>query len=144
MYMYVLGLVSLGNHPKLTLQQLKQKWFVDDGTSWGYWGLIIQWYDILDTHIPPRGYYPKPVKSVVAVHPNYITEADETFKEVDRKVVSDNQYLDMYISDLPGEIRYIKHKTEERGESVKKLAEVAKHIPQTAYSGMQRLPQQER
>jgi hypothetical protein len=105
---------------------------------------IRQYFEKLQEKGPRRGYFPEPSKSIlVIVHEHNKEAAKNTFKDLGFTVVTGSRYLGGFIGEAPNQLSWIKEKNEDWVAAIKELAMVAEKYLQAAYTGLQKLLQQE-
>eukprot|EP00957_Ditylum_brightwellii_P029103 2199497-Ditylum_brightwellii.AAC.1 len=70
-----------------------QEWFADDAALAGFYAAIDHWFARLCEIGPPRGYIPKPSKSILITHTKNIASATDYFKHYNFEIKAGNCYL---------------------------------------------------
>ena len=67
---YGIGFIPLIKHLKAVYPNITQPWYSDDSGALGMFDKIGSYFNVLKIFGPGRWYFPKPLKSVIIVHPN--------------------------------------------------------------------------
>ena len=100
-------------------------------------------FQYLQARGPAQGYYPEPTKSILAVAPGNVAQAEEHFRGLGIQVVTGHRYLGGFLGNAAAERKWLEEKVQGWTESVRVLAGVAHKQPQSAYAGLQKSLQQE-
>jgi hypothetical protein len=143
MVMCGVGLLPLIRILKKAVPDLFQPWHADDAGAGGRFQKIRLYFEKLQVHGPPRGYYPEPSKSVIIVEEQNKKKAETCFKDFGFKVVTGSRYLGGFIGEKADQREWVEKKAQTWADSVLELSKVAGRHPQTAYAGLQKSLQQE-
>ena len=131
--MLVYGLGILPQTRKLkNPSKHKQNWYANDSGCFAQLLQLKEWLELLIIEGPKYGYFPEPHKSYLVVHPDFVEEAKEMFKDLKVIVVTGQKFLGGFIGGLSDLTEWMEKKVEIWANSVKKLTEVAKQQPQSA------------
>ena len=95
-YIQVLPLIRdlQGTHPRVT-----KPWYMNNSGSGGKFAHILAHLQELQERGPPRGYFPKPTKSILVMAPQNVSWAEEFFRGMGITVVTGNIYLGGFIGE---------------------------------------------
>ena len=85
-------------HPRAT-----QPWYADDTGAGGTFQQIQEHLWDLEVRVPACGYYPEPTKSILVVASGNVARAEEHFRGIGIRVVTENRYLEGYSGDAEAE-----------------------------------------
>jgi len=135
MAMFALSIVPLILKLSETGESLSQVWFADDASGAGSLQGLRQWWDVLSTLGPSFGYYPKPSKTCLVIHPQNEEAAKAVFREAGITITTEGKtHLGSALGSVSFKEEYVKHKVDEWRVEVEKLAEMAGSQPQAAYA----------
>ncbi len=123
-------------HSLIDCDKWKQNWYADDSSCVGGLMSIKEWFDRLSNRGPAYGYYLQPAKSILVVHPSFVVEADRMFSDLGIRVVTGGRFLGGFIGDDKSVDDYVRKKIDGWVKCVEKMAGVAAHQPQAAYTAM--------
>ena len=135
MAMFALLIIPLILKLSETCESLSQVWFADDASGAGSLQGLRQWWDALSTLGPSFGYYPKPSKTCLVIHPQNEEAAKAVFGEAGITITTEGKtHLGSALGSVSFKEEYVKHKVDEWRVEVEKLAEMAGSQPQAAYA----------
>jgi len=135
MAMYAIGLLRLQTIIDHTTTDIKQVAYADDLTGAGKIENIRKWWNLIETHGPPQGYFPNAAKSVLIVKPEYLGQAREAFRETNVIIKAGGEkHLGAVLGTTAAREEYITRQVDEWRREVIELAEIAKKEPHSAYT----------
>jgi hypothetical protein len=112
MVMHGVGLLPLVRILKKAVSDVHQPWYADDAGAGGRFQRIRLYFEKLQEHGPPRGYFPEPSKSVLIVEEHNKEKAEAYFKDSDWKVVTGCQCLGGFIGDKAEQREWVEEKAQ--------------------------------
>jgi hypothetical protein len=141
--LYLLYILPLIRVLKQEFPEVEQPWYADDAGAGGKEDAVRRLFHRLQDIGPSFGYFPEPTKSVLIVPRHNLESARTVFADLNFTVTTGHRYLGGFIGDQDAFEPWIKEQSTCWTEAVTSLASVAKNFPQSAYSGLQKLLQQE-
>ena len=120
-----------------------QNWYADDSACLARFELLREWLALLMIEGPKYGYFPKPEKSVIVVHPNYLHDAAIIFDDLGIKVVTGHRFLGGFIGSEVDSKDWLGSKVDSWVDAVVKLSSAAILEPQAAYVALSKSVQNE-
>ena len=142
MLLYGLAVLPLARELK-SPDKWKQNWYADDSACLAQLLLIREWFVRLMVEGPKYGYFPKPEKSYIIVHPDFILQANDIFRDLGIKVVTGQRFLGGYIGTASDVECWLENKIASWVAAVEKLSNVAVHEPQAAFVALSKSVQNE-
>ncbi len=122
---------------------MHQPWYADDAGAGGRFQKIQLYFEKLQEHGPPRGYFPEPSKSILIVKEHNKEKAETYFKDSSFKVVTGSRYLGGFIGEKAEQREWVEAKAQTWANGVIELSKVAERCPQAACAGLQKSLMQE-
>ena len=132
MLLYGLAVLPLVRELKNS-NKWKQNWYADDSACLAQLLLVREWFDRLMVEGPKYGYFPKPEKCYLIVHPDFILQADNIFRDLGIKVVTGQRFLGGFIGTASDVECWLQGKIASWVAAVEKMSHVAIHEPQAAF-----------
>ena len=112
-----------------------QAWYADDSQAVGRLKAIRAWWDILNTHGPPLGYFPKPPKTFLVVKPHLLEEAKLMFEGTGITITDGGKRdLGAAIGSAEFVADFLREKVLKWSEQVECLSEFARTQPHASHS----------
>ena len=143
MFIYGIGLLPLIRQLKAEFPTVQQPWYADDAGAGGKFDAIRHHFERLQEIGPNFGYYPESSKSILIVPQHNYESALEYFQDLSFTVTTGSRYLGGFIGEDAPLREWLRSKTEDWEAAISELASVCQKYPQSAYSGLQKLLQQE-
>eukprot|EP00957_Ditylum_brightwellii_P084798 6447528-Ditylum_brightwellii.AAC.1 len=90
-----------------------QVWFADDSALGSFFATIKTWFDKFCEICPPRGYIPKPEKSIMVATPTNLAKAKTFFADYKFKLKEGCCYLGGFLGSEDLTKQYVEEKVEE-------------------------------
>ena len=111
MIAYRISILPLIKNLKQEIPDVTLPWYADDTGALGTFEIIENYFNSLTRQVPGRGYYPKPSKSVLIVHPENLEDGKEFGARHGFKVFTGARYLGGYIRDDESNINWMRDRT---------------------------------
>ena len=138
---------AIGNLP--FIRKLKQpskwiqNWYADDGSCLGPFHSLVEWLKIVQDEEPKHGYFNETSKNIVIVAPQFKEQAQALFQEFGIQVLTGHRFLGSFVGSELDQNEWLKGKTDFWAKSIKKLAEIAKSDPHSAFVAVSKSLQNE-
>ena len=96
MLLYGLAILPLIRVLKKT-ENWTQNWYADDSACCATFENLLKWFNLLIATGPKFGYFAEPDKSFLVVHPSFVEQAKEFFKNTNLNIVLGQRFLAGFI-----------------------------------------------
>ena len=110
-----------------------QNWYADVSSCVGKFLDIKEWFLELANKGPGFGYFPEPSKSMLVVHPDYVSEAESAFEGLGIKVTTGCCFLGGFVGEEKESAEFVNRKIDEWLNGVNKLSRAAEEQPRVSY-----------
>ena len=105
-------------------------WYADDAGGLGTFDNLCRYFNSLKVHGPTQGYYPKPTKSIIIVHPRNIKAGGIFGRFYGFNVCMGARYIGDYIKDDEYKVNCLKNRMEKWERNIHAITEIADKYPQ--------------
>jgi hypothetical protein len=145
MVAYGIGVLPLIRRLKQEFPGVKQSWYDNDHAGTGaHFPVLRQFFERLQEIVGPSyGHYPEPSKSILIVQPSNKDTAQKEFQDLGFKVMTGSCYLGGFRGEKDKQDDWMQELTLKWTAAIGELAQAAKLYPQSVYTGLNKLLQQE-
>ena len=136
MVLYGLTLVPLAKALRDAVPSVVQPWYADDAAMSGPSKHVGEAMDLLQQLGPARGYFPKPLKSIVVCHEARMDQAKANLARFKFQYCDGHRYVGGFIGTEEAKAKWLEPKIQAWVYGVEQLARVARRFPQAAYAGL--------
>ena len=133
-----IGILPLIKNPKQEIPDITQPWYADDAGALGTFTRIETHFNSSTRQGPGHGYYPKPSKSLLIMHPENIETGKDFGAHHGFRVCTGARYLGGYIGDNESQINWLRERTLTWEKNINKISETAMKCPQESYATLVR------
>ena len=143
MIAYGIGILPLIKNLKREISGVTRPWYADDTRVLGTFSRIETYFNLLTFQGLVHGYYPKPSKSVLIVHPENIKAEKYFSARHGFKVCTGARYLGKCIRDDESKSNWLRERTLTWEKKISTISETAGKYPQESYFAVVRAIQSE-
>ena len=121
------------SNPKREISDVTQHWYADDARYLGTFAIIETYFDSLTRQVPGRGYYPKPSKSILVVHPDHLEARKEFGSRHGFKLCTGAHYFGGCIGDDKSKSDWMRENTLMWEKNINTISKIAGKCPQDSY-----------
>ena len=138
MIAYGIGILPLINNLKQEIPDVPQPWYADDAGALGTFTITDTYFDLLAHQGPGRGYYPKPTKIILIIHPDNLESGRDFRARHGFKVCTGTRYLGGYIGDDESKSDWLRKRTLMWEKNINMISKTAGKFTQKSYAAVVR------
>ena len=131
---YIIGVLPLIKQLKSEYPDVTQPWFTDNAGALGTFNKIEYYLNLLIWFGPGRGYYPKPLKIILIVHPKNPASGKDFGLSHGLKICTGAEYLGGFIGDKESKPEWLKDRTSMWEKNIRAITKVSGKFPQESHT----------